>query len=291
MLIAVDVDGTLLNSELEDRIASRELQALQAAREAGHTVVISTGRNLKSVEGLFAQSGWFPDDLPLILLNGATVWGGHPRRLLSCRLLDADDIVTLIDLFRRFGVAPMIYGADDDGGILHHEPGRKNDILASYLNKREVAVGAMAQVPDLLEKTPRRALEVGSIDEKDRVLMLTAAIGEEMGERVKIINTRSLLGEGRYFWVEAFAAECGKGAGLNILRREYPEVRGPLVAIGDNYNDLDMFAVADFSVAMAGGPEDVLAQADLVTCPVSEGGAALVLNQLADGVYPPRIEV
>lgn len=291
MFIAVDVDGTLLDTEFEDLLAEREIRALEAAREAGHTVALCTGRNLKSVEGLLRHSGWFPDDLPLVLLNGAAVWGGRPRRQLANHLLAAEDIATLVGLFRRHEVAPMVYGADDEGGILHHERGRKNDILARYLHKRQVAVGALAEVPDLLADTPRRALEVGSIDEKERVMALTEAIRTELDGRVKVINTRSLLGQGRYYWAEVFPAGCGKGAGLELLREHHPAAAGPLVAIGDNFNDLDMFDVADFRVAMANGPQEVRAQADLVARPVQEGGAARILHQLAEGIYPPRSEV
>ncbi|PID80627.1 hypothetical protein CSA17_03810 [bacterium DOLJORAL78_65_58] len=291
MLIAIDIDGTLLNTEFDDVLPQREIRAMEAARLAGHTVVLCTGRNKRSAEGLLELSGWFPADLPLVLLNGATVWGGRPRRQLANHLLEPEDITALVALFRRFGVAPMIYGADSDGGILHHEPGPKNSILTIYLDKRGHTVGAIVEVADLLAAAPRRALEVGSIDEKERVLALSAAVGEELGERVKVVNTRSLMGGNKYYWAEVFSAGCGKAEGLRTLREHHPEVEGPLVAIGDNYNDLDMFAVADFRVVMANAPDDVREAADLVTLPVQQNGAALVLEQLAAGVYPPRIEV
>lgn len=291
MFIAIDVDGTLLNSEFDDILAQREILALEGARLAGHTVALCTGRNKRSAEGLLQLSGWFPDDLPMVLLNGAAVWGGRPRRQLANHLLAPADIAALVTLFRRFEVAPMVYGADNEGGILHHEPGPKNNILATYLGKRSNTVGAIAEVVDLLAETPQQALEVGSIDEKDRMLALSAAIRTELDGRVKVINTRSLLGKGRYYWAEVFPAGCGKGAGLHTLQVHHPEAEGPLVAIGDNYNDLDMFEVADFRVAMANAPLEVREKADLVTLPVEEGGAALILEQLAAGVYPPRIEV
>ena len=62
ILIAVDVDGTLLNTEFDDVLARREIDAMQAVRDAGHLLALCTGRNLRSVEGLLKASGWFPDD-------------------------------------------------------------------------------------------------------------------------------------------------------------------------------------------------------------------------------------
>ncbi len=289
MLIAVDVDGTLLNTEFDDLLAQREIEAMQAVRQAGHVLALCTGRNLRSVEGLLESSGWYPDDLPLVLLNGATVWGGQPRQCLASQVLGRLEITELVQLFRRFEVVPMIYGTDDDGGILHHETSRVNNILATYIDKRRQAVGAIHEVDDLLAVPLQEALEVGSIDEKDKVLALSQVVREKLGDRVKVINTQSLLGGGLYYWAEVFHGSCGKGAGLAVLREHFPDVKGPLVAIGDNYNDLDMFAAADFSVAMGNGPFDVRQQADLVTRPVTENGAALVLEQLAEGIFPPRI--
>lgn len=287
-MVAVDVDGTLLNTEFDDVMAAREISALQAVRDAGHLLVLCTGRNWRSCSGLLESSGWFPDDLPLVLLNGATVWGGASRRCLANRVIGREEIHALVKLFRRHGVVPMVYGADEDGGVLHHESRPVNDILATYLGKRRQTVGAIEVVADILVLPLVQALEVGSIDEKNKVLALTRAIEREMGDRVKVINTRSLLGAGRYYWAEVFQGACDKGSGLEVLRSHYPEVSGPLVAIGDNYNDLDMFAAADFSVAMGNSPDQVKSRADLVTRTVGDGGAALILNQLAEGIFPPR---
>ncbi len=291
LIVAVDVDGTLLNTEFDDVLARREVDALKAVRAAGHVLALCTGRNLRSVQGLLEQSDWFPDDLPMVLLNGATVWGGRPRRCLANRELAADDILTLIRLFRQYDVVPMVYGADETGGLLHHEKRPVNDILGQYLDKRSDSVGAIEVVDDLLDDPPPVALEVGSIDRKEPILALSEAIRRQMGDRVKVINTRSLLGGGLFYWAEVFHTSCGKDEGLKVLRQEYFEAAGPLVAIGDNYNDLDMFAAADFSVAMGNSPSEVREQAHLVTHSVDEGGAAVVLHQLAQGIYPPRIEV
>jgi len=288
MLIAVDVDGTLLNTEFDDVLARREIDSLQAVRDAGHLLALCTGRNLRSVEGLLNASGWFPDDLPMVLLNGASVWGGKPRRCLANGVIGRQEITDLVGLFRQHDVVPMVYGTDDNGGVLYHETRLVNDILAQYIAKRRSAVGAIHETPDLLELNLDQALEVGSIDGKAKMMALSEAIRTQMPGQVKVINTRSLLGGGLYYWAEVFHASCDKGAGLQVLREHYPNVSGPLVAIGDNYNDLDMFAAADFSVAMGGSPTDVMKKADLVTGSVTEGGAALVLDQLAQGIFPPQ---
>lgn len=290
LLVAVDVDGTLLDTEFEDVLRPREIAALEAVRQAGHVLALCTGRNLNSVSGLLTKSQWDPADLPLVLLNGAVVWGGSPRRRLACNVLTADQIRSLVRLFREHDTVPMVYGTDDDGGLLRYETRPVNDILGRYLTARRQNVGALEAVDDLLACPWEHALEVGTIDNKERVLALTAAIGRELDGQVKVINTRSLLGGGAYYWAEAFHGDSDKGAGLRVLADHCGIPRERTVAIGDNYNDLDMFAAAGLSVAMAGSPDDVRAQADLVAGAVRTGGAAEILEQIAAGVLPARKE-
>ena len=141
--VIFDLDGTLLDTEFEDVLRPREIEAMEAVRAAGHVVALCTGRNLNSTRGLLEQSGWDPVDLPLVLLNGAVVWGGRPRRCLKRNELDGARIHALVGLFKEHETVPMVYGSDDDGGVLHHEKRRTNDILGRYLANRRSAVGAI----------------------------------------------------------------------------------------------------------------------------------------------------
>jgi Cof subfamily protein (haloacid dehalogenase superfamily) len=288
LLVAVDVDGTLLNTEFDDVLRPREIEAMNAVRAAGHVLALCTGRNLNSMRGLLEHSGWDPVDLPMVLLNGAVVWGGQPRRKLACNVLERESILELVRLFREHDTVPMVYGTDDDGGVLHHETRPINDILGRYIGNRRQTVGAIHTVDDLTDLPWHEALEVGTIDLEDRVRSLSAAINERLAGQVKVINTRSLLGDGKYYWAEAFHAGTDKGRGLKVLAAECGIPVTQSVAIGDNYNDLDMFAAAGFSVAMADSPDEVKGRADLVTGPVSEGGAADILEQIVAGGFPPR---
>jgi hypothetical protein len=286
-LVAVDVDGTLLDTEFEQALRPREIEALESVRRAGHVVALCTGRNLNSTSSLLARSGWEPADLPLVLLNGAVVWAGVPRRRIACHVLDGDEVRALVRLFREHGTVPMVYGTDDDGGLLRHEARPVNDVLGRYLQGRRDNTGGLEVVDDLLACDWRQALEVGTIDQRPRIEALSRAIAQELPGRVKVINTRSLMGGGVYYWAEAFHAASDKGAGLRTLAAHCGIAQARTVAIGDNFNDLDMFAWAGFSVAMAGSPREVTEQADYVTGEVAAGGAATVLHGIAAGTFPP----
>jgi len=286
LLVAVDMDGTLLDTETEDRLRPREIAALEAVRAAGHVVAICTGRNRRSLGSLLARSGWQPDDLPQVLLNGAVVDGGAGRGLLSSYTIAHAELRRLVSLFRAHGAVPMVYGTEESGEPLLYEHSETNPVLASYLEHRRLHVGALAGHADLLDVLPPSALEVGTIDVDEVIRPLTAAIRRELSGQVHVINTRSLLGEGRYFWAEVYHPACNKGAGVRLLADSFGIAPGHVVAIGDNFNDLDMFAIAGVSVAMRGGPVEVQQMADRLAAPVTESGAAAVLEDIAAGNFP-----
>jgi len=288
LLVAVDVDGTLLNTEFDDVLDQRVISALDGVRQAGHELALCTGRNTRSVQGLLEKSDWHPPNLPLVLLNGALVKGGQPHRQLMSNELGGEEIERLVPLFKKHGTVPMIYGTDQDGGVLHHETRPVNDVLGRYLNLRRDAVGAIHSCDDLLDQKWERALEVGTIDERDKIMALTEEINTLLTGKVAVINTRSLLGQGRFYWVEVYRAGSNKGNGLTTLAGELGFDLDNVVAIGDNYNDLDMFAVAGCSVAMGNSPEDVKKKADVLAAHVDAGGAADVLEKIAAGGYPCR---
>jgi hydroxymethylpyrimidine pyrophosphatase-like HAD family hydrolase len=147
-------------------------------------------------------------------------------------------------------------------------------------------VGSIKTVPDIQALPWNRALEVGTIDREELIRPLTEAIQRKLEGRVTVINTRSLLGEGQYYWAEVYRAGSNKGTGLRALFAEYGMDRSDLVAIGDNYNDLAMFELATCSVAMGNSPDDVKDKADVVTDHVAQGGAARVLESIAAGSFP-----
>jgi len=288
LLIAVDMDGTLLATETEDRLRPREIAALEEVRAAGHVVAICTGRNSRSLHGLLDRSGWHPADLPKVTLNGAVVDGGAGIGQFAHNVLDRTTVTRLVELFLRHGAVPMVYATEDDGGHLHYQDTPPNSILARYIEHRRERVGALSAYADLGAHLPAEALEVGTIDRRDVIDPLTAAVRSELDGVVRVINTRSLLGQGQYFWAEVYHHACSKGTGVRLVADALRIAPDRVVAIGDNYNDLDMFAVAALSVAVRGGPEDVQAAADHVADSAEQSGVAAVLEQIAAGTFGPQ---
>jgi Cof subfamily protein (haloacid dehalogenase superfamily) len=286
LLVAVDVDGTLLNSEFEDVLRPREADALRAVVAAGHVCALCTGRSNRTLERVLASGGDGLADLPLILLNGAVVIGGEPRRMLAHHVLPTPVLRRLVELFHAHGTLAMVYDVEERGGFLYHEAREPNSVLGRYLQRRCDGTGACLAVTDLLACLPESAFEVGTIDTFARVESLSRSIREELGEQVNVVNTQTLLARESYCWAEVYVAAASKGEGAMLLAREYGIPPERIVALGDNYNDLDLFAVAGHRVAMADAPAEVRAAADRLAPPVTASGAAAILEEIAAGTWP-----
>ncbi len=286
LLVAVDVDGTLLNVEFDDDLAAPEREAVRRVRAAGHVLALCTGRNRQSAARVIESADGALDGAPRILLNGAVVLDGE--RVLREAHLGREMLAGLTELFKSHGVLPGLFTDDDENGGLTIESVEPNSVLAGYLERRGARVGPVRYVDDLRGHLPASALEIGSIDEQGVIEALSADVRATYGDRVQVVNTQTLLSREPYLWIEVYAADCTKGSGLTLLAGSYGVPRERIVAIGDNYNDLDMFTAAGHRVAMGNAPADVRAAADRVAPPVSEHGAATVLEEIAAGLYPRR---
>jgi Cof subfamily protein (haloacid dehalogenase superfamily) len=286
LLVAVDVDGTLLNTEFEDDVAPRVRDAIFRVRGAGHLLAICTGRNRLSAARVIASAGGALDGVPQILLNGAVVLDGGSGEVLREAGLPRDVLRRLVELFRAHGVMPLMFTGDDAGGGVTIESQPPNSILGRYLERRREKVGAVEEVDDLLAHLPLSALELGTIDLADKVRALEADIRRDLDDAVQVVRTETLLARNAYMWLEVYRSDCTKGSGLELLARTRDVPRDRIVAIGDNYNDLDMFAAAGHRVAMGNAPEEVRAAADRIAPHVAAHGAAVVLEEIAAGLYP-----
>jgi hydroxymethylpyrimidine pyrophosphatase-like HAD family hydrolase len=73
---------------------------------------------------------------------------------------------------------------------------------------------------------------------------------------------------------------ANKGTALNLVMQRLGVAREQVVTIGDNYNDLPMFACGDISVAMANAPAAVKQQASLIAPSNDDEGVAWALQKL-----------
>jgi HAD superfamily hydrolase (TIGR01484 family) len=259
-LVALDIDGTLLDSGMD--VPPVTTRAVAAARAAGHHVVLATGRSLTGALPVARNLGL--DDGWVVVSNGAVT-----ARLAS----DAPGEYVLHEQ-HTFDVGPVARLAQariPDVRIAVEIVGWGYSVTREFDRAEINGEQRVVERPDELWAAPvTRAIlaapDVTSLVEPLRDLGVTATPNAQ-------------------HWVDVTAPGLSKATALDTIRAMLRIDPARTVAIGDGWNDREMLAWAAHGVAMGHAPEPIKALAKRVTGTIHEHGAATVLRALVEG-YP-----
>ncbi|GGJ69182.1 hypothetical protein GGR02_002120 [Anoxybacillus voinovskiensis] len=274
MLIALDMDGTLLNSS--GRISERNKEAIVAAQKAGHMVAIATGRAFNDARKPLAEAEL---DCPVIGLNGAVIV--QPNGAITRDVpLNKDALLPTLEWVR---LQPDIYCEI-----------YTNDAVYVGLHNREhlVAMAASAEqdVKRIVEKQfqQARVTYVPDIREiwnselvfyKILIFSLRRSSLEKAAQQFHLLPDITVTSSHPHN-IEINHRQATKGEAVKQLAATYGIDLKKTMVIGDSLNDLPMFAVAGYRVAMGNAAEEVKQQADFITITNDEDGVAHALEKL-----------
>ncbi|MCB5992244.1 HAD family hydrolase [Janibacter melonis] len=260
-MICLDLDGTTITHEGVLRPAVRE--AVQAVLDAGHHVVVATGRGIVAttpiLDALGLTKGW------TVCSNGAVTVRLDPRAPQGWTL-DEDDVVTFDPapvLTRLRPVLPDALVAVEDLGVGFR-------LSAPY--PPDELVGEQTVVPweELIAHPTTRV-----------TLRMPEATSEEFAEAVDRAGLHGVAySVGFSAWLDINPEGVSKGSALEIVRRRLHVEPGLTVAVGDQRNDIEMLRWAARGVAMGNAPTEVQDVADEVTSTVDDDGLVPVLRSL-----------
>lgn len=257
-LIAVDIDGTLLDSQ--KNLTAETFQAIHQAVQEGVIFTICTGRPIQGVEPLIAQLDL---DLPFITYNGAVIVKGKSKEILSDLKMSAADVKTVMRLGERLGATNLLWV--------------NNQLYAEPLNENAVRYSKISKTPPQ-PITDREALLAQGVtkvlwcDEVETINRWHEQVGPFLTPTINYHTSQPFL-------LEFVDHEVSKAKALARLGAFYGIKQAEMIAIGDGYNDLSMIKYAGLGVAMANAPEAIKAQADYVTLSNDENGVAHVIDR------------
>jgi Cof subfamily protein (haloacid dehalogenase superfamily) len=257
-LVASDLDGTLLRPD--ETVSDRTRAALAAARVAGITVVLVSGRPPRSLGPIAERIGVGGT---AICANGAVVWDLDSGTMVDHTPLAADLATRLVHDLRQAIPGALFavelergYGREagwSDGRVLIPSP------EALEADALELITGPVTK---LLARHPTMAF--AEVARRAR-----AAVGDDA-----VVTWAGLR------LVEISAAGVTKASALERLCRRLGIAPSEVVAVGDMPNDLAMLDWAGTGVAVANAAQEVLDAADEVTAANTEDGVALVLERI-----------
>lgn len=257
--VCLDVDGTLLHHDGTMTDAVRE--AVAQVRDAGHHVVISTGRavvaTLPILEKLGLKHGY------AVCSNGAITLRLDPK------LPDGYEVIDTIT-FDPTPALNALRGQWEDAVIAVEEPGVGFKVSAPFPDGE--LDGEQRVVPwEELMATPVTRVTFRSPTGTSEDFL-------ELAERIGLHEVNYAVGFTA--WMDINPEGVSKGSALELLRRTLEVEPSDTVAIGDQRNDIEMLEWAARGVAMGQAPDEVKEAADEVTGTIEQDGAATVLRSL-----------
>ncbi|HXX28133.1 MAG TPA: Cof-type HAD-IIB family hydrolase [Terriglobales bacterium] len=276
-LLAADIDGTLLNPQYQ--ISEADLAALRRAHQEGIEIVLVTGRRHAFALPIARQLGF---DLWLISSNGAitrSLAGDTFHRDLlpvrTCRKLCA-----AMREFRDNTV--LTFDVEGKGAIVLEHVRQLNGSIQRWLEKNIEYIDFVIPIEDSLTTDPVQVMFCGPIAHMHRALEGLASCRLE--SEITVLRTEYPLRD--LSIVDVLNKDCTKGHALERWASYRGLPREKVMAIGDNYNDIEMLAFAGVPFIMGNAAEDLRTRGWTVTRANDQNGVAAAIEQVLGDSRP-----
>ncbi len=258
-LIAVDVDGTLLDSN--SSLSDETREAVKKAVEKGVIFTISTGRPIQGVRPLMKQMDLEEYDFPVITYNGAMALTYKTGEIIYSQNLSKEDARQIIELGRKLKTDVMVWA--------------NNNLYTLELNQKALDYSSISKVTPYEIDDLDKVLDLGVTkvlwyDEVETIARYEREIGSELGDNVNFHSSRP-------YFLEFVDKRASKAIAMEKIGQKYNISREEMIAVGDGFNDISMIEYAGMGVAMGNAAPEVKEKAKFVTLSNDEHGVAHVI--------------
>lgn len=248
-LLALDLDGTLLDPH--GRITEGNRTALEEARACGVRVALVTGRRFRDARPIALDLGL---DVPLIAHNGALTKHAETLETVAVLPLPLSAARRALQIGRSVGADSLLSDDHEGLGLLVYDHLRGDNRAAqSYVtwsrrihgDEGDEAVRQVNSLEEYLDHEPVHLAFSGGCDEMQT---LGTLIRSELGGDVKVFLTTYPKRD--FALLDVVHPQASKGVGVAAAAAELGVTREEVMAIGDNFNDLEMLSYAGTGVVM-----------------------------------------
>ncbi|MCC6892460.1 MAG: HAD family phosphatase [Anaerolineae bacterium] len=256
-LIAIDLDGTLLNSSHE--MTERTETVLKTALSKGIRVIIATGKTFLSSRHIVKRLG---TNTPGIY-NQGTITFNSDGTVHSQQVIDKVTARQVITYAEDRGYIVGVYSGTR---ILVRKLTQRMQELTTYFH--EPMPEAVGPLQNILETTPVNKIIIFYPHDPRRVQALRWQLS------MQIDTGTRLLSAGIPDELELLPTGASKGSALKVLLKEMGIPASQVMALGDGENDVEMLELAGIGVAMGNASDHVKSIANVTTKTNDEDGVA-----------------
>lgn len=271
-LIALDIDGTLLDSRWQLPEANRA--AIAEATRRGIEVALVTGRRYDFAMTVAHQ---LDSTLTMIVSNGALIRSkdGHTHLRHLLPKTTAHQVLHLTSQWREG--AAVIFDRRRENQLMLETLDRDDSLRYAYYSRNLDYIGLAKPLEDCLTEDPIQVMLSGGIAamQEAEARLRAAVFAGEFRLAVTAYASRD------FAMIDVIPQGCSKGstlaewAGLRGIARE------EILAIGDNHNDLEMLTFAGIPVVMGNSVAELKTFGWHETGTNDENGVALAIEKFA----------
>ncbi|KRN94791.1 Cof-type HAD-IIB family hydrolase [Pediococcus stilesii] len=283
-IIASDMDGTLLNEEMQ--ISSANADAIKKAQAAGVHFAVATGREYREAKPLLEAYGL---SVPLITLNGAAIFDVDGKAL---DMVPITKTATKL-IMHQLEKAGLYYEITTNEGVVSNSRTRRIQTVSRLLETVnpdtpfKLAVAMSSARVELMDIRYVEDYQVLLDDPKIKILKLVAfgengqkelkPVRESINAKVEVAISSSFENN-----IEINSPRAQKGIAVQHFADGLNIPMSQVMTIGDNMNDASMLEVAGVSYAMGNAIPEIKQLANHLTVTNNEDGVAkAILEQLA----------
>ncbi|MDR0880672.1 MAG: HAD family hydrolase [Clostridioides sp.] len=258
-LVVSDMDGTLLDGTQE--ITTQNKDAIDMILENDMKFAIASGRMYCSAKN---HVDYLNTDIPIIACNGAMI-KSTSGELIYSNTIETEVALKILEILDKHDV---YYQAQHSELLFSKDLGSKgrgeSQKLKAYMKTLDNVVTKKDFTEDILKNN---ILKFTVMDEANPERLV--GIREELSKIKGIKMTSSMTCN-----IEIMSEDVDKGIALDMLAKHLNICSDEIIAVGDNYNDIEMLKYAGLGVAMGNAQEDVKKIADFITTSNDESGFA-----------------
>lgn len=263
-LIALDMDGTLLNSKKE--ISPKNMEMIQKAFEKGKHVVLSTGRCVAELQQYIDM---MPNLRYLICMSGAMIYDLKDEKVIYSMAIPAPAMEKIKSIEAEKDVMLIL----QSGACILNGKNLERLDKFNMGEYRELLGTVSTKTDDIFEYVEKNRQVIGKVNichTSVKDMEETKKELSDYGLEFNFANEKSL---------EISPENITKGTGIIRLCEHLGIDIEETIAVGDAENDMDGLKKAGLGVAMGNALDDVKAVADVITRDCDNDGCADVIEK------------